>query len=412
MNSFNAYIALALLLTIVPHDAFIVNNHQRITQMRQSTAPMNSRLHMSSTDDKVAQLRAAAQKARDEAKKLADDLGKDIDLSSSYSKAQQIKENEKNKVTLGAKSYTASEVQSFLKPLDFTSSTASEQISTLDSLIESGNLVLWNAAKTTNANTATPLPLRPYPVNLAALEQKTGGKITAKSLGVDGEDDVSLDDFKYATIGVTLGASVLGVGSLALIPGDLGPTLCYFFALLPILWVAVGSSAPGILAGLISVVRTGGEDGDEKEDRICRHEAAHFLCGYLSGLPVRSYKTGDAGEFPCVEFHVSKDGEASGRELTPEEIAVMSVVAMSGSVAEAMTFDEAKGGGNDLLELNGIFKRSEEFLGATKQQDLTRWGALAAYNLLNGNKDAYEKLVMAFKGKKSVAECIAVIESV
>merc|ERR1712038_1459979 len=106
------------------------------------------------------------------------------------------------------------------------------------------------------------------------------------------------------------------------------------------------------------------------------------------------------------------DGEAAGRELTMEEIAVMSVVAMSGSVAEAMKFEEAKGGGNDLLELNGLFRRCEEFLGASKQQDLTRWGALAAYNLLNGNKDAYEKLVVAFKEKKTVSECIAVIEGV
>jgi len=365
---------------------------------------------MSSTDE-VAKLRAAAQKAREEAQALADDLGKEIDLSSSYSKAQQLKANTKE-TPVKEKSYSASEVQSFLKPLDFTSSTASEQISTLDSLTESGNLVVWNSAKTTNANTASPSPLRPYPVDLGTLEQRTGGEITAKSLGVDGEDDVSLDDFKYATIGVTLGASVLGVASLAFLPENVGPTLCYFFALLPILWVSVGSSAPGILAGIISLVRTGGDGSEEKEDRVCRHEAAHFLCGYLSGLPIRSYQTGGDGEFPCVEFHISKDGDATGRELSSEEIAVMSVVAMSGSVAEAMQFDEAKGGDNDLLELNRLFRRSEEFLGANKQQDLTRWGALASYNLLNGNKDAYEKLVVAFKQKKSVSECIAVIEGV
>jgi len=403
------------------HDAFTVNNHQYqhrhgvITspQMRQLTkTPVNTRMNMSSTEDEVAKLRAAAQKARDEAQSLAKDLGKDIDLSSSYSKAQQAEKNADKTIMQKDKSYTASEVMSFLKPLDFTSSTASEQISTLDSLAESGNLVVWNAAKTTNAGTASPLPLRPYPVNLGTLEQRTGGQITAKSLGVDGEDDVSLDDFKYATIGITGGASVLGVLSLAFLPGNVGPTLCYFFAIVPIIWVAIGSSSPGILAGLITLVRGKGDGSDEQEDRVCRHEAGHFLCGYLCGLPIRSYSNGSDGEFPCVEFHVSKDGEAAGRELTPEEIAVMTVVAMSGSVAEALEFDEAKGGDNDLLELNRLFRRSQEFLGASKQQDLTRWGALASYNLLNGNKDAYEKLVLAFKQKKTVSECIAAIEGV
>jgi hypothetical protein len=35
---------------------------------------------------------------------------------------------------------------------------------------------------------------------------------------------------------------------------------------------------------------------------------------------------------------------------------------------------------------------------------------LAAYNIINANMDKYERLVDAFKAKKSVDDCIAAIE--
>lgn len=402
MNISKSCLGVFLLSFMGASNAFTIPNSAMGTR---STRTFSTGLRMSSTENEVAALRAAAQKARDEAQRLAKELGKDIDVSSESSKNSSISSEPPSKT----RSFSSSEIQSFLKPINFSSTPASEQVSVLNSLSTEQNLSLWNIAATTSANTASPSPLRPYPVSQSFLEQRTGGKITGKSLGVDGEDDVSLDDFKYATIGVTLGSTVLGIASLALLPDNIGATACYAFALVPIGWVAIGSSTPAILAGLIATVRGGGEVEEEKEDRICRHEAAHFLCGYLCGLPVRSYSTGDTG-FPCVEFHPCAEGDIQ-RELTEEEIAVMSVVAMSGSVAEAMVYDEAKGGGNDLIELSGLFKRSKEFLGAVKQQDLTRWGALASYNLLNGNKDAYERLVEAFKEKKTVAECITVIES-
>ena len=134
-----------------------------------------------------------------------------------------------------------------------------------------------------------------------------------------------------------------------------------------------------------------------------------MLCGYLCGLPVKNYEITDTG-YPCVEFAPTGEGDATGRELGQEEIAALSVVAMSGSVAEALSLGDAKGGENDLLELQSLFQRSKEFIGAAKQQELTRWGALTSYQLITANKDKYEALVAAFKAKKSVAECVAVIE--
>ena len=304
---------------------------------------------------------------------------------------------------------SADAVKASLASLEFGSGNYEIQMTSLDLLVNESKLGLWKAALTSSVNTNTPSPLRPYPVTLNSLEQKTGGKITAESLGVGGEDDVSLEDFKYATLGVTLGCSVLGVMALAFLPENVGATFCYIAALIPILFLAVGSSAPGIIAGAIKGLRGTKEEKSEQEDRVCRHEAGHFLCGYLCGLPIRAYSANDLG-VPCVEFYPSKDGEASGRELTTEEIAAMSVVAMSGSVAEVLKFGKANGGFSDLIELDGLMRRSSDFVGAQKQQDLTRWGALTAYNIITANNDKFERLVEAFKQKKSVADCIAAIE--
>lgn len=400
MKVLNAY---STLLLAISTDAFITN-HPFTTNIPQCrNASRKIRLHMTSVEDEVAALRAAAQKARDDAKSLERDLGKEVEEEPTPSIT-----NTANAIPVP--SLTASEIQSLIAPINFESGDAIAQVEKMNSFAESNKLTLWKAAITSSANTNSPKPIRPYPVTLAYLEQRSSGKITGASLGVDGEDDVSLDDFKDATIAVTLGASVLGVAALAFLPDNVGATLCYFAALVPIIWVAIGSSAPGILAGLIATLSGTSDDKETKEDRICRHEAGHFLCGYLCGLPIRSYSiTSDVG-FPCVEFHSTSDGEPR-RELTDEEVAILSVVAMSGSVAEALNFGIAKGGGNDLLELEGLFRRSKEFLGAKKQQDLTRWGALAAYNLLTANKVKYDKLVSAFKMKKTVSECIVAIES-
>jgi hypothetical protein len=124
-----------------------------------------------------------------------------------------------------------------LAPINFESGDIQSQVSVLNSLSDSSKLGLWNAALTSSANTNSPAPLRPFPVSLNFLEQRTGGKITAESLGVGGEDDVSLDDFKYATLYIVGGSSVAGVASLAFLPENVGAAFCYLFAVIPILWL-------------------------------------------------------------------------------------------------------------------------------------------------------------------------------
>ena len=280
---------------------------------------------------------------------------------------------------------------------------AETQIATLDALRKEGSISLYKSARPESGVG----DLKSFPVSLKMLESRTG--LTAESLGV-GAEEVSLDDFKYATLYVTGGCSLLGVAALALLPENIGATICYIVAIIPILFLGVGSSAPAAIANVIASIKGGGDDSIAKKDRVCRHEAAHFLCGYLSGLPIASY-TLTKENIPRVEFLSSAQGPATAkRELSELEVNALAVVAMSGSVAEAMAFGKAGGANSDLIELEGIFRQSANFLSSEKRQDLTRWGALTAYRLLNMHKEKLNRLVEAFDANKSVAECIAILE--
>ena len=293
------------------------------------------------------------------------------------------------------------EIAASIKSIDFESAPGN-QIAALDELRNSGELSLYKSA-TMEAGSGD---LRSYPVSQSMLEQRSG--LTGETLGV-GKEEVTLDDLKFATLWVVGGSSVAGVASLALLPENIGATVCYFVALFPILFLGVGSTAPQLIANVIAGFK-GEKDTVNRVDRVCRHEAAHFLCGYLCGLPIASYATADE-DIPRVEFHDTAEGPLTAkRELTEDEVNTLAVVAMSGSVAEVMEFGQADGTSGDLIGLQNVFRRSAEFIGSEKQQDLTRWGALTAYRLLNANKDKLDKLVFAFAAQKSIAECIAEIE--
>jgi hypothetical protein len=243
--------------------------------------------------------------------------------------------------------------------------------------------------------------LRTFPVSLQMLEQRAG--LTPDSLGMD-ESEVSLDDFKYATVAVTLGSSVLGIASLAFLPDNIGAYFCYAFALIPILFLGLGSSVPGIIAGAIVTLKGNkDESGASPEERICRHEAAHFCCGYWCGLPVKGYSV-EKG-VSQVEFGVSN------QEFDRTEVAALAVTGLAGLVGEATKWEKALGAAGDLQLLDQVFRQSADFMGSKAQQDMTRWGALTATNLLRENKDKYEEVVSAFGRQAPLEECIAILES-
>ena len=143
--------------------------------------------------------------------------------------------------------------------------------------------------------------LRTYPVSLQMLEQRT----SLSAQAIFGNDEVELDDFKYATLYVGVGSTAAAIGSLAFLPPNVGATFCYLFALVPIVFIAIGSTSPGIIASGITLLRGANSDTSKDKngnvvstfDRRCRHEAAHFCCGYWCGLPVRSYEIQSGMEF-------------------------------------------------------------------------------------------------------------------
>ena len=356
---------------------------------------------MSSTETDVEKLRAAAAKAREEYEQLSKAMGKEI--SSSGDVVDSDAPVQKN--------LSINEVQEIATSINFGSGDATTQSKALDDLVDSGDFSLWKSAVRRGPTTASAAmsKLVPFPVTLQTLESRTGGKVTGPSLGIGGDGDVSLEDFKDLTVQVVLGFTILGILSLAVLPENIGATFTYLFALIPILFIGVGSIAPGIIAGGIVFSRGESEAAEVQRERICRHEAGHFLCGYLCGFPIKSYEINDDTNVACVEFHTAEAVNGK-RELSDEDIAALTVVAMSGSIAEIMKYDKATGGENDLLELQNCFRKSKEFIGAAKQQDLTRWGALTSFSLINANMSKYEGLVQAFKDKKSLSECVSIIE--
>ena len=80
-----------------------------------------------------------------------------------------------------------------------------------------------------------------------------------------------------------------GVAALVFLPENIGATVCYLAALIPILFLAVGSTVPAAIASVIASLK-GSNDTVKKVDRVCRHEAARFLCGYLCVVPMKIFR--------------------------------------------------------------------------------------------------------------------------
>ena len=336
----------------------------------QPTRVPGSRLY-----SEVEKLRQQAAKAREEYERLSKELGKDVASAA----------------TVPTKTFA--EIQPTLKNL-VNEADAKQKSQIWEDLKESKALKKFGSAN-----------LRSFPVSMGMLEQRVG--LTSESLGLDeSANAVSLDDFKYATVAVLAFSAVSGVASLALLPPNVGATFCYFFALLPILFLGIGSSAPQLIANVLAKMKGEGDASTgqvSRQERVCRHEAAHFCCGYWCGLPIQGYSVRD--DVSYVEFGVKTDNR-----LSSTEVAALSVCALGGLVGEATKFGKAEGAGEDLLALQGIFQKSEEFIGSAAEQDLTRWAALTAGLLLRQNAEAYEKVVDAFQRQAPIEECIGILE--
>mmetsp|Transcript_34172 Transcript_34172/g.45179 ORF Transcript_34172/g.45179 Transcript_34172/m.45179 type:complete len:398 (-) Transcript_34172:225-1418(-) len=352
-----------------------------------ATRPRSSHLKMAE-ETEVEKLKRQAAEAKAAAAKLEEEL-------ESYKAANPklVKEPEPEEPT--PQKLTFDQVMEKLAPTPVLGQEAAEQMSALQSLKEEGVAQQWKSAT-----------LDYYKCTIARMESQTG--IEGKDLSpLEGGSE---DDLRFSLVVVCIGSFLLAAGSGIVIGGNLGATFTYLFAIVPIIFLGIGSTSPGIITATIEAIKTR-TDSDYEERRI-RHEAAHFLAGYLLGFPIKNYKS--EGDLAEVEFYDTPNGDDlfnQQTEYNQKALEPLAIVAMSGVVGECLKFKNARGGQNDLMVLQQLLSRAKPYVRAEEQMNMTRWGVVEAYKLLSKREEQFEALVEAFKNKKSIQECIAIVES-
>ncbi|ESQ46103.1 hypothetical protein EUTSA_v10000230mg [Eutrema salsugineum] len=209
--------------------------------------------------------------------------------------------------------------------------------------------------------------------------------------------------FLFTVVGTTGFIAVIA-GQL---PGDWGFFVPYLVGSISLVVLAVGSVSPGLLQAAISGFSTFFPDYQE---RIARHEAAHFLVAYLIGLPILGYSL-DIGK-----EHVNLIDERLAKliysgQLDSKELDRLAAVAMAGLAAEGLKYDKVIGQSADLFSLQRFINRSQPKIRNEQQQNLTRWAVLYSASLLKNNKTIHEALMAAMSNNASVLECIKTIET-
>jgi hypothetical protein len=203
-----------------------------------------------------------------------------------------------------------------------------------------------------------------------------------------------------------------GSSALALVlgqlPGDWGFFGMYLSGGISIAVLAVGSVAPGLLQLPINAFSNVFPDYRE---RVLRHEAAHFLVGYLLGVPIVGYSLDLGKEHTDMLENRLERKIVGAQRLSDDEIDALAVVAMAGVAAEAMAFPEVVGQTADLMDLQRAMNRAAAPLAPNTQQNITRWAVWQAAVLLRANPGAYDALREAMARKAPVPECIAAIEA-
>ncbi|KAL7192548.1 hypothetical protein ACSBR2_024382 [Camellia fascicularis] len=208
--------------------------------------------------------------------------------------------------------------------------------------------------------------------------------------------------FLFTVVGTTGFLGVLA-GQL---PGDWGFFVPYLIGSISLVVLAVGSISPGLLQAAI-----GGFSSlfPDYQDRIARHEAAHFLVAYLLGLPILGYSL-DIGKEHVNLIDKKLEKLIYSGQLDAKELDRLAVVAMAGLAAEGLQYDKVVGQSADLFTLQRLINRSKPQLSKEQQQNLTRWAVLFAGSLLKNNKVIHESLMSAMSKKATVLECIEAIE--
>ncbi|TYI89353.1 hypothetical protein E1A91_D03G050000v1 [Gossypium mustelinum] len=211
------------------------------------------------------------------------------------------------------------------------------------------------------------------------------------SLGIKNAENLAIPSvrndaaFLFTVVGTTGFLGVLA-GQL---PGDWGFFTPYLIGSISLVVLAVGSISPGLLQAAIGGFSSFFPDYQE---RIARHEAAHFL-KHVNLIDEKLEKLIYSGQ------------------LDAKELDRLAVAAMAGLAAEGLKYDKVVGQSADLFTLQRFINRSQPKLSNDQQENLTRWAVLFAGSLLKNNKVIHEALISAMSKKATVLECIQAIEN-
>ncbi|GIL79550.1 hypothetical protein Vretimale_12232 [Volvox reticuliferus] len=230
-----------------------------------------------------------------------------------------------------------------------------------------------------------------------------------RQVGIKNPDKIAVPSVRNDAaflFSVVASTSVLAVLAGQL-PGDWGFFSSYLIGGITLAVLAVGSTAPGLLAVIIDKFS---QVFPDYKDRVLKHEAAHFLVGYLLGVPITGYSVELGKEH--TEFAEAKiQQRIIERTLTDEEIDVLALVAVAGIAAEGRDYDEVMGQTADLTDLQRLLLRSRTRLSDAQQQNVTRWAVWSAAGLLRSHAAEHRALAEAMRGGAGVAECVQAIEA-
>lgn len=140
--------------------------------------------------------------------------------------------------------------------------------SALDKLQEQGKTKLWSSTSSISRRNT-------FMTELTRLGIKNPEQLASPSVRNDAV-------FLVTVVGVT-SAIAVAAGQL---PGDWGFFVPYLVGSISLVVLAVGSVAPGLFQVVSDKFST---LLPEHQERVLRHEAAHFLIAYMVGLPILGY---------------------------------------------------------------------------------------------------------------------------
>lgn len=153
-------------------------------------------------------------------------------------------------------------------------------------------------------------------------------------------------------------------------------------------------------------------------EKVLKHEAGHFLAAYLHGLAVRGYvlsagealRAGIPGQAGTLFEDEELFAELRKGILSNRAIDRFSIVSMAGIAAEAIHYGEAEGGESDVAALIRMLTTLNPPWKEQVVREQARWAVLEAVLLLRKNVKAYDALCEAMRERKSLGECVLVIE--